>query len=145
LIYLLPAHTGIATSKQIAGETALGVNAMGKGKGGEGLVLVGLGLLVLAGLVYYSETGQGENDSALIPNSLEGRIDFVVAALNRRFGKQWINMGFEVLKSYLEKTQPSLAALVSAVVQVEQMSKSGPMNSYAKQQTAIQMARKIRA
>jgi hypothetical protein len=118
---------------------------MGKGKG-EGWLLVGLGLLIVVGAVYYSETGQGEeNDSALIPNSLEGRIDFVVAALNKQFTKRWVDIGFATLKSYLEKTHPTVAALVYVVVQVEQMSKSQPMDSYTKQQTAVQIARRLRA
>jgi hypothetical protein len=114
---------------------------MGKRKGndGEGWLLVGLGLLILVGVVYYSETGQGENDSALIPNSLEGRIDFAVAALNKQFGKQWIDAGFAELKSYLEKTHPAVAALVDVVVRVELMSKSQQMSPTAKQQAAVRM------
>jgi hypothetical protein len=122
--------------------------AMAKGKGGEGVggVLVALGLLVLAGVVYYSETGKGEeNDSALIPNDIEGRIDFLVGKLNTRFTPWWVDLGFDFINSYVQRNYPALALVVQAVVQVEQRSKGQPMSSYAKKQAAVQIARRLKA
>lgn len=116
----------------------------GKGGGGEGWWLfAGLGLLALT--VYYSETGREENNSALIPDSIEGRIDFVVAVLSERFTRRWVDVGFAALKSYFDKTYPAVAKLVNVVVQVEHLSKGQPMSSYDKQQTAMRMARMIGA
>jgi hypothetical protein len=121
--------------------------AKGKGKGGEGWggLLVGLGLVILAAVMYYDKEGREENDAALIPNSLEGRIDFLVGKLNERFGKEWVNKGFDFINAYAQQNYPVLALVVNAVVQVEQMSKGQPMNSYIKQQTAVQMARRLGA
>lgn len=127
------------------GDTTLGVKVMGKGRsqGGEGWIIAGLGLLILAGLVYYSETGPGEeNDSALIPNDLEGKIDFLVAALNTRFTKQWVDRGFNAIRSYLGQTHPTLLALVDVVIRVELESRQHSMTSYAKKQQALWMARR---
>ncbi|MEK6335593.1 MAG: hypothetical protein AABM67_11635 [Acidobacteriota bacterium] len=62
-----------------------------------GLVVAGLGLL------YYAQTGPGkENDSALIPNTLEGKIDALIDALNERFGKRWVDRGVNFLKYSLQ-------------------------------------------
>ncbi|HEX8708857.1 MAG TPA: hypothetical protein VF723_11485 [Pyrinomonadaceae bacterium] len=109
-------------------------------KGG-GWLLVGLGILILASVAYYSETGKGtENDSALIPNNLEDQIDFVVAALNKRFGKRWVDYGFKALESYFKQKYPPVAVLVGLVVNVEQASETWPMPGYAKRQRAIQIA-----
>jgi hypothetical protein len=50
----------------------------------------GLALLFVAigaGVLYYLYSGKGEeNDVPLIPNDIEGRVDLMVAALNRQFG-----------------------------------------------------------
>ena len=101
-----------------------------------GLVVAGLGLL------YYAQTGLGkENDSALIPASLENKIDAVVAALNQTFSEQWVDLEVGVLKYALRKALPAdLVALVDIVVAVEKMSK-GWMSGPEKQQLAVQMAR----
>lgn len=121
---------------------------MGRGKGGGDdwgaffLILLGIGVGAVA--LYYTKAGRGEeNDAALLPDDLEGRIDFVVTALNKRFGKEWIDFGFNVLASYLQKTlPPEVVALVNVISQVEQLSKTTQMNSYTKQQTAVDWVRR---
>ena len=94
------------------------------------------------GLLYYAQTGLGkENDSRLIPNTLEGRIDALIAALNNRFGKRWVDFGVVVLKHNLQSALPtSLVTLVNIAATVENLSK-GRMTSYEKQRLALQMAR----
>jgi hypothetical protein len=116
---------------------------MGRKKGNDGWEKLGLALLALAigGLVYHAQTGRGEeNDAALIPNDLEHDIDRVVAALNKQFGHQWVDWGIEVLRSYLRRTLPHVAALVDVVSAVELQSRRWPMTSQAKKQAAVQMA-----
>lgn len=101
-----------------------------------GLVLVGLGVL------YYMQTGMGkERDSALLSNTLEGKIDMLIAALNERFGKRWVDYGVDVLNHYVQTTLPmSVVGLVGVVANVENISKRNAITSYQKQQLAVQMA-----
>ncbi len=115
---------------------------MAKKTGNDGWWIAGLLIAGGLGLLYYAQTGLGEeNDSALIPNTLEGRIDAVISALNNRFGKRWVDFGVVVLKHNLQSTLPtSVVTLVNIVATVENMSK-GLMRSYEKQQLAVQMAR----
>jgi hypothetical protein len=99
------------------------------------LLLIGAGTVVL----YYTEAGRGkENDAALLPDRLEGRIDLVVATLNKQFGKWWVDRALDVLRFYLRKTlPPELVALLSAIYQVELLSRSVPMKGYVKRQQAM--------
>lgn len=108
----------------------------------DGLLIVGLVAAGLA-LLYYAQTGVGEEkDSALLPNTLESKIDALIAALNQRFGKGWVDFGVTVLKNHLRKMLPiSLVTLVDIVATVEVTSKVRPMTSYEKQQAAVKMAR----
>src|SRR5207249_605686 len=68
---------------------SLGGSLMGRGKGGDDwgtffLILLGVGVGAIT--LYYTKAGRGEeNDAALLPNNLEGGIDFVVAKLNKKF------------------------------------------------------------
>ena len=105
---------------------------------------VGL-LFAAAGVafLYYAQTGFGkENDSALIPNTLEGKIDRLIAALNTKFGKDWVDIGAGVLKYSLQTALPEpLVALVDVVVAVENESKRRRMTSPQKQELAVQMIR----
>jgi len=103
-----------------------------------GILLLGLG----AGLLYYLKTGlDRENNAALIPDSLEGRIDRVVGALNARFGKNWGAWSAEMLKLYLQNTLPQpLVKLVNVVSAVEQETKWEYMASNTKRQRALTMA-----
>ncbi len=124
----------------MAGETALGEVMAKKGGGdGGGWVL----LLLAAAGVYYAQRGQGkENDAILIPNNIEGRIDFLVDALNKAFGHGWLNLGVKELRAYVGTTLPPLLALVDIVSAVEQWSRSRyiPMRGYEKKQAAVQRA-----
>ena len=102
--------------------------ARGKGGGGDdwGKVLgivIGVGIGAIA--VYYLTAGRGEaNNAALIPDDLEGRIDFVVEALNREFGKVWADRGLNALEIYLKGILPwQVVALIGVIYQVEQCPK----------------------
>ncbi len=101
-------------------------------------------LLALAGgaALYYIQAGQGEeNDATLLPNNLEGQIDRLVAELNKMFGKRWVDLGTDALRSHLQKVlPPSMVALVGVVSAVELASRRTPMSSYAKRQAAVQRA-----
>jgi hypothetical protein len=104
------------------------------------VVLVILGFVV-GGFIYYTQTGQGEeNDSAAIPNDLERKIDDAVAALNRRFGKRWVEEGVQALRWYLGRVMPQTVALADILAAVELESRRRPMSSHDKQQTAGRMA-----
>ena len=107
-----------------------------KGDGGGGWILL---LLAAAGLIYLT-SGRGEDDSPQIPNELEDQIDFVVAALNERFGHQWVTFGLDVLQAHLERAFPQVAALVHAVYSAEQAYRHMPKAGYAKKQAAVRMA-----
>jgi len=114
---------------------------MGRKKGDDGWEKIGLALLALlvGGLVYYAQTGKGEeNDAALIPNDLERDIDRVLAAFNERFGPQWVDQGIAMLRWYLRRTMPQVVALADVVAEVELQSRSWPMTSQAKKQTVAQ-------
>lgn len=116
---------------------------MGRGKGGGGddwgkffAILIGVGLGAVA--LYYVQAGRGEENAALIPDNLEGRIDLVVERLNQRFGKAWVNLGLDVLERYLKAILPwEVVRLVSIIYHVEQLSKTTRMDGPAKQQTAV--------
>lgn len=115
-----------------------------KNSGGDGgWALLGL-LAAFVGIAYLT-SGRGEDDSPQIPNELEGRIDFVVAILNQRFGHQWVTFGLDVLQAHLERAFPQVAALVNAVYSAEQAYRHIPKAGYAKKQAAVQMARGLRA
>jgi hypothetical protein len=104
------------------------------------LLFMGGGALVL----YYTQTGRGEeNNAALIPDSLEDRIDRVVARFNSRFGQVWVDRSFDMLSSYLKTVLPSdVVALVSVVYQVElKAARQIGMTRYQKQQAAVRQAR----
>lgn len=85
---------------------------------------VGGGLVGLVGCaaLYYLMAGAGsEKNAALIPDSIEARLDTVVDALNDQFGKQWVDFGIAVLQAGLAKIlPPALVALVAAVYKSEQ-------------------------
>jgi hypothetical protein len=113
---------------------------MGRSKGGDGwfiLLLVGVGVGAVA--LYYTQAGRGqENDAALLPNDLEGRIDLVVGALNKQFGKSWVDLGLDSLEFYLKRIlPPDVVALVNVIYQVEQLSKRSSMTSNSKRQAAV--------
>lgn len=58
--------------------------------------------------------------------------------LNGRFGKAWVNEGYDAIELYLKAILPwEVVRLVSAIYQVEQLSKSTHLDGPAKQQTAV--------
>lgn len=102
----------------------------------------GLALLFVAigaGVLYYLYSGKGEeNDAPLIPNDLEGRVDLVVATMNRQFGKRWVDFGLDALRSHLQKVlPPPVVALVNLIYNVEQYARFTEMSGYQKRQTAV--------
>lgn len=103
------------------------------------LLFVGGGALLL----YYIQAGRGEeNNAALIPDSLEDRIDRVVSRLNGRFGQTWVDRSLDVLSSYLKTVLPSeVVVLVNIIYQVEMRSRQIQMTSFQKQQAAVYQAR----
>jgi hypothetical protein len=105
--------------------------------GGWWILFTALGL----GLLYYLQTGRGQgNDSELLPDTIEGKIDALIAQLNSRFGRRWVDVGVAVLKYQLQTTLPaSLVALVDAVSEVENISKHTLMRSDQKQQLAVRL------
>jgi hypothetical protein len=114
---------------------------MGKKKSDGGLWII-CGLAVGAVALYYLQAGRGEeSDAALIPNDVEGRIDLVVAKLNKQFGKWWVNRGLDALGSYLESAlPPQVVGLIGVIYQVEQFSKGKQMTGHQKRQTAVAWA-----
>jgi hypothetical protein len=116
---------------------------MGKRMSDEEKLLVGGALIGLGALLlYYLTAGNDrENNAALIPDTLEDRIDHVVGTLNTQVGKNWGNFGAEVLKAVLRKALPGpLVALVDAVYTVELKSRRVRMTSYTKRQRAVEIA-----
>jgi|ERR1051325_3447840 hypothetical protein len=114
---------------------------MAKKKGHEGLWIAGVVVGGLA-LLYYLQTDLEKENSLLIPDSLEGKIDALVERLNKTFGKLWIDLGVWYLKSQLQNALPvSLVSLIDVVAQVENISKLRPMWGYEKQQLAVQILR----
>jgi hypothetical protein len=116
---------------------------MAKGESNEGWWLGALFAGAAVAFLYYSQTGFGkENDSALIPNTLEGKIDRLITVLNTRFGKGWVGIGAAVLKYSLQSALPEpLVTLVDVVVAVENESKRRRMTGPQKQQLAVRMIR----
>lgn len=116
---------------------------MGKGKGGGDdwwkILLALIGGASVVGLVY-SQTGWGKDNAALIPDEVERHIDGGVEALNRRFGKRWVEAGKNVVTYFLRGIlPPHLVKLADAIVAVELESRRRPMTSYDKKQAAAQM------
>ena len=96
-----------------------------------------------AALLYFVKAGAGsENDAALIPNSIEAKLDRIVDALNQRFGRQWVNQGLARLEQGLTGFLPApLVAMVEVVHKTEQWAKQQQaygvaINSYGKRRYA---------
>lgn len=94
------------------------------------------------GLLYYLKAGTGETKAALIPSSLEQRLDRVVEALNKRFGKHWVEQTLGTLKRGLETVLPApLVALVDAAYRVEQLGQRDGWSGQQKRHEAVVMSR----
>lgn len=93
-------------------------------------------------LLYYLTSGVGEADAPLIPNSIERHLDNIVDALNRRFGKRWVNQALSTLKAGLSNVlPPQLVALVNVVHRVEQYGQQQGWNGAQKRYQAVVMSR----
>lgn len=102
------------------------------------------GAAVAAGgvLLYYLTSGVGDDDASLIPNSIEERLDRVIFALNRRFGKQWVQYGIDALRSGLASVLPQpLVQLVAVVHQVEEAGIRSGLTGYQKRCQATGLCR----
>lgn len=110
-------------------------------KGERKALLIGGGL-VATGLLYYLGAGLGrDKNAALIPDAIEDRLDTVVEALNKRFGKTWANGGLAALKRTLEQTLPGpLVALVDVVVAAEKAGQQNGWNGVQKRTHAAHLA-----
>jgi hypothetical protein len=101
-------------------------------------VSVGLGLI---GLYYLTAGYDQENNAALIPDSLENRIDHLVNTLNANVGKEWGYEVAETLKVILRRALPAhLVALVDVVYAVERESLRVRMASETKRRRALAIA-----
>jgi hypothetical protein len=125
-----------------------GVIVMARGKGGGGDdwgkffgIVIGVGVGALA--VYYLTAGRGEeSNAALIPDDLEGQIDFVVEGLNREFGTSWVDRGLDALQIYLKNILPwQIVGLIGVIYQVEQLSRTRYMSGQAKKEMAVKGVR----
>lgn len=93
------------------------------------------------GLLYYLKAGLAQSEATLIPDLLEQRLDKVVAALNRRFGKHWVEQALGTLKTGLETMLPApLVALVEVVHRVEQLGQKQGWDGLHKRQEAVAMS-----
>lgn len=101
------------------------------------LLLTGLAALTLI----YLRTGRAQTNSPLLPDSIEDRIDRVVAALNGAFGPAWVNFGLNALQAQIERTMPGVAVLVGAVYRVEQAYGRAPRAGAIKKQAALRLVR----
>jgi hypothetical protein len=114
-------------------------------KGSGDLWALGLGALIVGVILYHARTGEGdENNSALIPDSIERDLDRVVGALNQRFGHEWIDAGIYWLRSHIRRVLPQLVLLVDVVSEVELAYRNVPKTGPTKKQVAAQKARSLR-
>lgn len=114
----------------------------GRNGSGGGLAALLVGGVVVAGglLLHYLTSGVGDDDASLIPNAIEDRLDRVVDALNRRFGKQWVQYGIDTLRSGLASMLPQpMVQLVSVVQQIEQVGIRNGWTGYQKRCQAAGM------
>lgn len=117
---------------------------MAKTGGGDGGWAILSIAAVAVGLIWLT-SGRGENNSPYLPDELEEPIDRAVDALNKRFGRQWVNLGLNALQAYLERAVPQAAWLVNALYTAEQEYRFVRNAGNAKKQIAIQIAHGLRA
>lgn len=84
-------------------------------------IVVGVAASILtAGLSAYLARGRSKTGPLLVPKSVEARIDHVVAWLDHKVGKKWVNKGLDVVQSLLlSNLPPPLAALAGVVYTAE--------------------------
>ena len=87
-----------------------------------GRVAAGVAIGGAAFSVYYLLAGAREKNALLIPDSIEERLERVVYMLDRRFGRRWVDMGIDSLRSALTGHMPGpLAILIDVVYKVEKL------------------------
>lgn len=110
--------------------------ARGSGSGGDTLKF----LAALAGGLFllYKVTGLRNQNSPFIPDAIEDQIDSAVAALDRAFGKRWVDQGLnrveQMVRASLNATAPGLA---EAIFAAEQVGRQTGMSGLQKRQHAI--------
>jgi hypothetical protein len=102
--------------------------------GGKILAMMG-GVALLAWLL----SGRGKQNSPFIPDAIENQLDRVVETLNQRFGHRWVTYGMDALQTYLQRAFPVPAALLNAILWVEQ--NYVHLNGSAKRQIAVNALR----
>lgn len=91
-----------------------------------------VGAVVLGAVLVYLITGKGRNNSSLIPDAVEDRIDRLIEALNGAFGQRWVDYGLNALQAHIERTMPQFAVLVRLVYWAEQQYRLYPHSGAAK-------------
>lgn len=76
---------------------------------------VAAGALVV-GFGVYLATGRRGKNSPYIPDAIEDRIDQVVAWLDTKIGKQWVDRGLDFVQSTLFSNLPQPLAKLADVV-----------------------------
>jgi hypothetical protein len=102
--------------------------------------LKALGGVALLVLLIYLRTGRGRNNSRLIPDALEDRIDRLIEVLNREVGPRWVDLGLDALQIHIERTMPQLAGLVRLVHWAEQRYRFSPNAGLAKKTAVLRSA-----
>lgn len=100
-------------------------------KGGDDVFKV-VSALFLGVALLYLVAAKGKNNSMLIPDALEDRVDRLIDALNRAFGQRWVDHGLNALQAHIERTMPQLAVLVKVVYWAEQRYRVYPKAGAAK-------------
>jgi hypothetical protein len=107
-----------------------------------GAVLKGAGVLAAGGVLYYLIDGAGsQKTSALIPKSIEDRLDHVVDALNQSFDQRWVDVSLQFLQEALASVlPPALVTLIGFIVQAEKFGLQNGWNGPQKKRHALSLA-----
>lgn len=77
-----------------------------------------------------------------VPDAIEARIETVVAALNKRFGKVWVVRGLAALKTALSAVLPTpLVVLADSVYAAEHAGRQNRWSGAQKLNHAVRLAR----
>ena len=100
-----------------------------------------VGAFAAGGGIYYLSLGAGsKKNTALIPKSIEDRLDHVVDALNETFDKKWVDKGIQVLEAVLARTlPPAVVALIEFVVQAEKLGLQNEWEGQQKKRHALSL------
>lgn len=98
------------------------------------------GVAAVLGLIYVA-TGRREEDSPFIPNVIEDKIDRLVAFLDQRVGKQWVNRGLDGLATFIARTYPEMSMVLGVVFEAEQQGRRLGWQGTQKRSFALQRLR----